>query len=77
MLYGKPVKNLSVTEQAAKLAEAHDFEVKAFKFEAAPEHTRAPRIVRVAAIQNSVVLPTTEPVQKQVIDFIPPTKALK
>lgn len=67
LLYGKAVKDLPVAEQAAKLAEAHDFEIKAFKFDSAPEHTRAPRIVRVGAIQNAVVLPTTDPVQNQVL----------
>lgn len=29
------------------------------------EQLRPPRIVRVGAIQNTIVLPTTEPLQKQ------------
>ena len=47
-------------------ADANDFELAGYSFTATPEETRPPRIVRVAAIQNKIVLPTTAPITKQV-----------
>lgn len=41
------------------------FDLKAFRFEAAPEQLRPPRVVRLALIQNKTVLPTTEPYADQ------------
>lgn len=43
-----------------------DFDLKAFGIDAIEEQTRAKRLVRVGAIQNKIVLPTTAPITKQV-----------
>lgn len=39
--------------------------MKAYKFTAIKEDLRKPRIVRVAALQNAVLTPTTEPIGVQ------------
>ncbi len=86
ILYGKALPALPISEYAAVLAEKHNFEVKAFKVEAATEQVRGlhslkakfffcvlltrdqlrkPRIVRIGAVQNSIVLPTTAPFAEQ------------
>ena len=48
------------------MSEKHDFDLKAFGIDANDEQTRAKRIVRIGAIQNKIVLPTTDPLVKQV-----------
>lgn len=65
ILYGAPVQTLAITAHAAALAQQHDFEIKAFQKNAAQEQLRKPRIVRIGAIQNTVVLPTTAPFADQ------------
>lgn len=42
-----------------------DLDVQGYAFECPLESTRSPRIVRVAAIQNKICCPTTEPIIKQ------------
>jgi len=66
ILYGKPIGTLSLPTSAVDLAEKLQCELKGFRFTAKSEDTRAPRVVRVAAIQNKIILPTTEPVSKQI-----------
>ncbi len=39
--------------------------MQAYGIDAAPEQLRAKRLVRIGAIQNKIVLPTTEPVYRQ------------
>jgi beta-ureidopropionase len=65
ILYGTNAVEMDVVDSAKELAEAHNFQVKAYKVSAAPEELREPRIVRIAGIQNSVVLPTTASVKDQ------------
>ena len=65
ILYGRPADVLPIPEEALKLGEDKDFEVKAYKITAAQEQTRAPRLVRVAVVQNHIVRPTTDPVVEQ------------
>ena len=65
ILYGNMPEELEVPEAARKLAEKHDFEVAGYKFTAAPEQRRAPRIVRVGVIQTQIIEPTDAPVQEQ------------
>lgn len=43
-----------------------DLDVAGYRIQAAEEQLRSPRIVRVAIIQNSIVKPTTNPVQDQI-----------
>lgn len=47
-------------------ATERDFELKGYRFEAAPEQLRPPRRVRVGLIQNRIVLPTDAPIRDQV-----------
>lgn len=47
-------------------ADEKDFEVQGYGFTALKEEVRSARIVRVGAIQNKIVLPTTAPVLEQV-----------
>ena len=48
------------------MADGKDFEVKIFGIGASPEQTRPPRRVKIAVVQNAIVLPTTDPVSDQV-----------
>ena len=57
---------LDLPEEAVKLATEANFELKGYKFSAAVEDTRPPRIVRIAVVQNTIVKPTTAPVTEQV-----------
>jgi len=69
-IYGRPDDNeLPVSAAAKKIADANNFVIKTYKFEAIKEDIRKPRVVRVAAIQTSIVAPTTAPgsVQRQKI----------
>ena len=65
-----PSRTLSLPEEAVKLANEANFELKGYKFSAAAEDTRAPRIVRIAVVQNAIVKPTTSPVTEQVPKFV-------
>eukprot|EP00760_Papus_ankaliazontas_P032285 PhM_4_TR5729/c0_g1_i1/m.90510/K01431/UPB1, pydC; beta-ureidopropionase len=57
----------TLSADAQKIAEAHNFDIVAHKTGplVIAEHERAPRVVRIAMIQNSIVLPTTAPVAAQ------------
>ena len=65
ILYGNMPEELTVPEAAAALAREHDFDVAGYRFEAAPEQRRAPRIVRIGVIQTQIVEPTDAPVETQ------------
>jgi len=65
LLYGKPVRSLSLSRDAVQLAAKEKFQIAGYGFDALPESTRAPRKVRVAAVQNSIVLPTTASINEQ------------
>lgn len=58
-------RKLTLSEESEKLAKDHSFEIKGYSFDCPTEQLRSPRRVRIACIQNSIVLPTTEPVDKQ------------
>ena len=47
------------------MMEQNDFVVKSYEFKAIKEDLRKPRIVKIGAIQNSIVLPTSDPIHKQ------------
>lgn len=57
--------SLKLPENATTLAQENGFEIKGYRFTARPEQLRQPRVVRVGAIQNSIALPTTAPIEKQ------------
>lgn len=48
-----------------QLSEEHNFEARGYAFTAEIEESREPRIVRIAAVQNSIVEPTTEKISVQ------------
>lgn len=56
---------LKLPESAYQTAEQNGFEIKGYSFEARREELRKPRLVRIGAIQNSIALPTTAPIEKQ------------
>ncbi|CAH1802234.1 unnamed protein product [Owenia fusiformis] len=65
ILYGRQLEPLNFSEAATKLATDRKVELKGYAFAKAPMQTVAARIVRVGAIQNKIVLPTTAPIQEQ------------
>lgn len=54
-----------MSKETQKIALENNFEVQAYQFTARKEDLRRPRIVRVAAVQSSIVVSTTEPVNVQ------------
>uniref|UniRef100_A0A1I8PPI7 Beta-ureidopropionase n=1 Tax=Stomoxys calcitrans TaxID=35570 RepID=A0A1I8PPI7_STOCA len=66
ILYGRSDDNvLPLPMEATKLAAEHGFELKGYRIGAKQEQMRKPRLVKVGAIQNSIVLPTDAPLEKQ------------
>jgi len=65
LLYGKKCGNIAFDEKIEKLAKSLDFELKGYRFDAATEEFRQPRIVRIGAFQNKIVLPPSDPIAKQ------------
>jgi beta-ureidopropionase len=60
-----PSNELKVNATAQSIAKANDFVIKSYGFEAIKEDLRKPRIVRIGAIQHSLVEPTSAPVSLQ------------
>lgn len=56
---------LQVSEGAKKIAGSNNFEVKSYEFTALKEDLRRPRIVKVGAVQTSIVCPTAAPIHEQ------------
>lgn len=56
---------LPVSAAAQKIADANNFVIKSYKFDAIKEDLRKPRIVKIGAVQSSIVAPTTAPVSEQ------------
>lgn len=54
-----------MSKETQKIASENNFEVQAYQFTARKEDLRRPRIVRVAAVQNSIAVSTSEPVNVQ------------
>lgn len=48
-----------------KLADEQNFHLDGYRFSAHAEQLRPPRLVKVAAIQNQIVEPTTAPIAQQ------------
>ncbi|XP_035215795.1 beta-ureidopropionase-like [Stegodyphus dumicola] len=65
VLYGKELSPLDLPDEALKLANEKNVDLKGFKFDAEPESIREPRIVRVGIIQNAIVAPTDASIPKQ------------
>lgn len=54
-----------MNQETIKLSERYNFEARGYGFTAETEESREPRIVRIAAVQNSIVEPTTEKIAVQ------------
>jgi beta-ureidopropionase len=65
ILYGDLPATLPIPASVQAYADKHDFELAAYKIEAAREQRRAPRVVRIGVIQNRIVADTSEPVEAQ------------
>eukprot|EP00667_Euglena_gracilis_P011446 EG_transcript_11709 len=65
VLYGAAPTPLPIPTEAQELARLHKFEIQAYKVPCREEELRAPRIVRVAGIQNAIALAPAEPVAAQ------------
>ena len=57
---------LELPEGALKMAAHGNFELAGYKFDVQEEQMRRPRIVRIGAVQNKIVLPTSAPLASQV-----------
>ncbi|CAO1330625.1 unnamed protein product [Diamesa serratosioi] len=66
ILYGRSEDNaLKISETSQKIASENNFEVKSFGFGALAEDLRKPRVVKIGAVQNSIVADTTAPISVQ------------
>ena len=55
ILYGDVPEGLVIPEEVHKVAEHKDFDIAAYKFTAAKEQRRKPRVVRIAVVQNQII----------------------
>jgi len=62
---GSPVEKLPISESVQATADNNHFEVKSYRFKAAPEQLRPPRIVKLAVVQNSIHRSTSDSVDAQ------------
>lgn len=56
---------LTISADAQKIADENKFEIKSYGFTALKEDLRQPRIVKLGAVQNSIVSPTNAPINVQ------------
>jgi len=66
ILYGTPVETLQLPTSVEENAALQKFEVAAYKVPTRLEQMRAPRLVRIGAVQNKIVVPTDKPVLEQI-----------
>jgi beta-ureidopropionase len=65
ILYGDLPQPIAIPETTQQYADDRDFDVAAYKFQAAAEQRRKPRLVRVGVIQNRITTSTSAPVEEQ------------
>uniref|UniRef100_A0A914KL39 CN hydrolase domain-containing protein n=1 Tax=Meloidogyne incognita TaxID=6306 RepID=A0A914KL39_MELIC len=65
LIYGRRCPQLSLSNDLLEASMSNGFEIKGFQIKALEEQCRRPRRVRVAAIQNKIVLPTSAPIVQQ------------
>ncbi|KAJ6640019.1 Beta-ureidopropionase [Pseudolycoriella hygida] len=66
LLFGRSDDHaIELHSETLQLAEKYNFDARGYAFTAEEEEFRKPRIVRIAAVQNSIVKPTTETVAVQ------------
>ncbi|XP_033117000.1 beta-ureidopropionase-like isoform X2 [Anneissia japonica] len=66
ILYGKKARVLELPEDAKQAAREKDFELLGYAIDAQQEQLRSPRIVRIGAVQNKIILPTNAPIAEQI-----------
>ena len=59
-------RELDLPASALEKAKERNFELAGYVIDAASEQVRGSCVVRVGLIQNRIILPTTDPVLKQV-----------
>ncbi|KAI1719976.1 carbon-nitrogen hydrolase domain-containing protein [Ditylenchus destructor] len=64
-IYGRRLPQLAFSNDILDQAKEKNFDLQGYIIKAQPEQCRRPRKVKVAAIQNQIVLPTTAPVCEQ------------
>jgi len=65
VLYGEALQPIQLSDAAKEFSKSENFELAGYVIGAAKEQLRQPRLVRVAAIQNEIVLPSTACVVEQ------------
>ncbi|XP_022343798.2 beta-ureidopropionase-like [Crassostrea virginica] len=65
ILYGGILPELSFSADVVNIVQNKNFDVKGYAFSAVKQKNQGKRIVRIGLIQNSVILPTTSPVEDQ------------
>ncbi|XP_071945369.1 beta-ureidopropionase-like [Antedon mediterranea] len=66
ILYGKKARVLELPEEALQASKEKDFELRGYGIDAKKEQMRSPRVVRIGAVQNKLLLPTDAPVSEQI-----------
>jgi beta-ureidopropionase len=56
---------LEINDAAKKIAADNAFEIASYGFEALKEDLRKPKIVKIGAVQNSIVKPTNDSIHAQ------------
>ena len=65
ILYGDLPETIAIPKEIQNIADAKDFEIAAYRFVAAKEQRRKPRVVRIGVIQNQIIESTSAPVEVQ------------
>jgi dihydropyrimidinase len=65
IVLGDNIDSIEIDNKLLSLSKSNNFEVKAFKIKTIKDEENPPRIVRLGAIQNKIVLPTTDSISKQ------------
>ena len=76
IFYGNKNEQVPLKDTTKELAEKKKIEVKNFRIGSLAEELRSQRRVKIAAIQSQIVLPTTEPVNKQKWAILERTKEI-
>uniref|UniRef100_A0A914CR41 Beta-ureidopropionase n=1 Tax=Acrobeloides nanus TaxID=290746 RepID=A0A914CR41_9BILA len=64
-IYGRRLPQLAISSELQEIADKQNFQIAGYMINAQEEQLRRPRRVKIAAIQNQIVLPTTAPIYEQ------------
>uniref|UniRef100_A0AC35FZM0 CN hydrolase domain-containing protein n=1 Tax=Panagrolaimus sp. PS1159 TaxID=55785 RepID=A0AC35FZM0_9BILA len=65
LLYGKQLPKLSINSSIIDFAKKNNFQIHGYQIGAQPEQLQPPRKVKIAGIQNRIVLPTNASIEDQ------------